>query len=161
MRGPTPKQKRRIERLASEFGENWENDYTNKQIVRKPRSVTKAVWETIIGKKFSVFAMYWWVKKDRLNNRTSRKFDIPLRHDNTPIKGLPIKYELQGGWTLKDEDLRFLKDGPLISEGNPDEVLVGFDQGTSKITRLAREWAPLITIVLGIATFALRLAGVL
>ena len=153
------KQKKR-KMLALEFDDNWENNYSTKQIVRKPRDWKRKAWELLIGKKFSVFAFYWWAKHDRLANEHARKFHFPVKHDNTPVPGLPIKYEMQGGWTFKESELKYLKSGPLVSEGHPEEILVGYDHGTSKFFRLCREVAPLVTILTATGTFGLRLLGI-
>lgn len=155
----SPKKQKKREKLAREFGANWENDYQRKQIIRKPRSWKKRAWEFIAGKKFSVFSFYWWAKYDRLENEVSRKFHFPVKHDNLPVEGLPMKYELQGGWTFKDTELKFLKDGPLVSEGHPEEVLVGYDHGQRRILRFAREWAPVATIFGVLSTFLMRVFG--
>ena len=103
MREDTPRLKNRRKNLAEEFGKNWDFDFSTKQIVRKPRSLKRRCWEFLVQKKFSIFAFYWWTKYERYQNETFRKFSSPVRHDNTPVKGVPMKYERQGGWTFKAE----------------------------------------------------------
>lgn len=88
--------------------------------------------------------MYWWSKRNWATERLI-VFPFPLRHDNMPLKGFPVKTELQGGWTIPRSDLHYLKAGPLASEGL-HEILVPADIGWRRILDVAKQFAPIATI---------------
>lgn len=51
-----------------------------------------------------------WSKPDAI------RLQFPVDHDNMPIKGFPIKYKLINGWTIPNSDIKYLTNGPLVSE---------------------------------------------
>ena len=149
--GPTPEEKREIDRVVARFDEHWEANAKTLQIRRKPRSRLRQAWEFIKPPKHNVFALYWWVKyywKDRVGLGSA---PFPIRHDNTPVAGYPMKYELLGGWNIPEYDLRYLQKGPLALEQD-GTVLVPWDSGVVKLKRLCREWGPVFGILSSIAT---------
>lgn len=113
---PTPDQKRNIDKEKDSFGNNWYLDLNTIEIRHNPIPWWKVPIDIIWRKKNSVFGMYWWLKYERLSNEQSRSFDFPLIHDNMPIEGQPMKYQLQGKWTIPKKDLKFLSGGPLIDQ---------------------------------------------
>jgi hypothetical protein len=81
-------------------------------------------------------------------------FAFPLRHGNTPIKGFPMKFELQGGWTMPASDLKYFKEGPLASE-TLGEVLVPASSSATRVLEVVGTFAPILTAtsaILAIAT---------
>ena len=145
MAGPTPEQKAYIEKVVHRFERDWEADIYTLNIQRSPRAWWQKAWEWIKPPKHDIFALYWWVKYYYKKNGFLGKSPYPIRSDNTPIKGYPMKYELLGGWKIPKQDRKFLQKGPLQSE-QTGEILVHFDSGIVKIKRLAREWGPLFVI---------------
>ena len=63
-----------------------------------------------------------------------------------PLDGFPMKFELQGGWTIPLGDIRFLKEGPLASEGL-HRILVPANLGWRRALELGKQIAPLFTII--------------
>lgn len=115
MNNDTPRKRKRREILIAAFSEDWEIDTsTGPTIKYKKTDGLLSIWKRYFGKKHSVFAMYWFFKHDRLKNHESRKFSFPLKHDNMPVTGVPMKYEMLGTWIIKEEDLKYLYGGPLI-----------------------------------------------
>ena len=125
---------RKIEALAQRFADDWYLDLSTVEIRHKPVPWYFKTLEIIWRKKHSVFSMYWFLKKERLNNEKSRGFDFPLKHDNMPIKGVPMKYNLMGKWSIPKEDLKYLYAGPLTDQ--QDQLLVQPDQGFKKFVRI-------------------------
>jgi hypothetical protein len=76
--------------------------------------------------------------------------DNPIQSDNMPIRGFPMKYELQGGWTIPRDDLKYLMKGPLASQGL-SEVLVPAALGWQRVWLFLRQFGvilgTLITLV--------------
>ena len=66
-------------------------------------------------------------------------FSNQINTDQVPIKGFPRKYALAGGWTIPESDLKYLRDGPLVSEDLKDVLVPD-----------ARDWRPIVKFVLRI-----------
>ena len=61
-----------------------------------------------------------------------------------PIKGFPIKYELQGGWSIPSRELTFLASGPLAAEGlHP--ILVPAKIGWQRLVFWFKQLAPIVS----------------
>ena len=80
-------------------------------------------------------------------------FSNQIDGDNIPIKGFPKKYALQGGWTIPQEDLKYLSDGPLASE-DLHEVLVPPALGWARVVDAIKQLAPVVTVVSGLIAIA-------
>ena len=150
MNGHTPDNIRRIDKLVEEFDRDWFADTSTKEIRRKPRSRLKRVSEFFWKPKHEFFALYWWVKRNWASERLI-VFSYPIRSDNMPISGFPVKCELQGGWTIPKADLKYLTKGPLASEGL-HTVLVPASLGWRYVFELFRQIAPAFTIAGGSVT---------
>jgi hypothetical protein len=142
---PTPDQHRQIERLTKSFAEDWYLDFATKEIRHKDAQGLRRLVDLLWRRRHKVFALYWWCKK-QFAEPHAMAFPFPIRHDNMPIAGFPVKYELQGGWTIPRRDLRYLLKGPLASE-NLSEVLVAHDLGWQRFLNLVRKFGPLGALV--------------
>jgi len=125
----TPEQLAKIERVSNAFDEDWILDPLKRQIRRKERSLIRNIRDLVWPRHHTVFAMYWWLKYLYLGRFGKAEhgnylgYTFPLKHDNTPIPGYPMKYELVGNWKIPKHDLRFLTHGPLINKDD-GEILV-------------------------------------
>lgn len=79
----------------------------------------------------------------------------PINSDNMPIAGFPMKYELQGGWTIPKDDLKYLMKGPLAAEGLK-EVLVPHALGWQRIVLLFKQFGPVVSGVIAIVGTVVR-----
>jgi hypothetical protein len=60
---------------------------------------------------------------------------------------------LQGGWTIPQDDLKYLSDGPLASE-DLHEVLVPPALGLARVIDAVKQYAPVVTIMSGLIAIA-------
>lgn len=163
MNSPTPDQIRTVDTLVQEFDEYWYLDGKTKEIRLKPFSLGRKIKNCIWKKRFTVFAMYHWAKDKWLYNEFNRYY-FPIDHDNMPIHGFPIKYELKGGWSIPKREVTFLAKGPLAAEGlHP--ILVPADMGWQKIVLWFKQLAPiiggLITIIGAIIRYRAEIGQIL
>lgn len=63
-----------------------------------------------------------------------------------PINGFPVKYELQGGWTIPRYDIKYLTHGPLASEGL-HEILVSESRGLPFLIEIFKQFGPIATSI--------------
>jgi len=143
MNNDTLRKQKRREKLVKSFSEDWEIDTSIEPTIRyKKVAGIHGLWKKYFGKKHSVFAMYWFFKHDRLNNHESRKFYFPIEHDNMPVSGVPMKYEMQGTWQIDEGDLKYLYGGPLIDQDG--DLLVPVDTKIKKLQRFIQLAAPFL-----------------
>ena len=155
--GPTPEQSAEIERVVDRFDLDWTIDVKTKEIKRKPRNIFQKAYDIFLPRRHNVFALYWWLKnqyhrKDRVN---LMPFTFPVKHDNMPIPGYPVKYEIIDGWSIPKKDLKFLVKGPL-ARISPPVILVPHQIGFERIKSFAKAWGPVIAVIGALLTIILR-----
>jgi hypothetical protein len=154
MHGPTPEQKRRIEKAKTELSEFWYVDFNTKEIRHKESSRLQKFIEIFWKKRNSVGELYWWIKY-RFAKEDAMPFHFPIQSDNMPIEGFPMKYELKGGWTIPSNDLKYLTKGPLASEGL-SKVLVQHALGWKRVVLLIKQYGPILTGLIAIVGTIVR-----
>lgn len=159
MTGPTPDQKREIERVVEAFDHDWYVDTKTKEIRRKQITGWRRFVDIVWKRKHTIFALYWWAKYNWATERLI-VFEFPIRNDNMPIEGFPVKSELLGGWTISKRDLKYLTHGPLASEGL-HKILVPASLGWRRLFEVARQFAPLVSMAAGAVTVAVNWSIVL
>jgi hypothetical protein len=144
--------------VVSQFDEDWKIDVKTREIRRKPRGFFRKLRDYFWPRRHNVFALYWWLKHEfhRRDRQSLMAFTFPINHDNMPIPGYPIKYEIVGGWKIPKRDLKFLTKGPL-ARISPSEVLVPHSIGWERIRSWTKVWGPpigalstLVALVLGV-----------
>jgi hypothetical protein len=148
MNGPTPEQLRIIDKLVGEFEASWYLDGVTKEIRRKPLSHWETLKNVFWKKRYSVFALYHWATR-KWCLKEFNCYHFPIDHDNTPIKGFSMKYELRGGWSIPQSDLAYLIRGPLASEGL-HEILVPAAMGWQRAWLFIRQFSRLIGTLIGV-----------
>lgn len=156
-KGPTPEQKAEIDRVVALFDLDWMIDVKTMEIRRKPRNFFQKIKDFFWPRRHSVFALYWWLKHQyHKNHRTElMAFTFPINHDNMPIPGYPMKYEIVGEWSIPKKDLKYLIKGPL-ARISPSVVLVPHQIGFERIKSFAKAWGPVITAIAMVLTIILR-----
>ena len=155
--GPTPEQQAEIDRVVKDFDEDWMIDVKKQQIRRKPRGFVQKVKEFFLPRRHNVFALYWWLKYEfHKKHRTDyMPFTFPVKHDNMPIPGYPMKYEIVGNWSIRKSDLKYLTKGPL-ARISPIEVLVPHSIGWERIVSWSKVWAAPLTVIAAILAIIVR-----
>ena len=111
----TPENTRNIEKAVSEVRKYWEIKPQTKEICRKPLGWKAKLIHFFWKPRHTVWALYWFCKYEFVNNLQLIALGFPMKHDNLPIEGLPIKYELLDNWDIPKRDINYLYHGPLYS----------------------------------------------
>jgi hypothetical protein len=151
---PSPDQMRRIEAARKTVDEFWYTDLKTKELRRKPLHGWKKLLNLFWKRRHNVGELYWWIRF-RQAEADMMPFHNPINSDNMPIEGFPMKYELQGGWTIPESDLKYLKKGPLASEGLT-EILVPAELGWQRFVQFFRQFGVVISGVIAILGTAIR-----
>jgi hypothetical protein len=133
-------------------------DFATKEIRRKPPTGLAAVRQLFWRDRNTVWEFYVWLRH-RQAESDAMAFPNQIDGDNLPMKGFPKKYALAGGWTIPQDDLKYLKDGPLASEDR-HEILVPASQGVSHVFDFFRQVAPIVTVGSGAVVIATNWATV-
>lgn len=153
----TPDQIRTVQSAVSDVSQHWYADTSTKEIRRHtPRGLSRAI-DLVWPHKHQVRELYWWIAENWASE-TLILFHFPMRHDNMPLDGFPMKFELQGGWTIPQSDIRYLKDGPLAAEGLHN-ILVPANLGWMRILEFGKQIAPVFTIVGVLVTIIVNFPG--
>jgi len=164
MKGPTSEQLEVIEKVAAEFHKDWQLVFKTHEIRRRDRSRFRVIGDWLWPRRHSVFAMYWWLKrlyagKLDCDQSTYMPFTFPLNHDGMPFEGYPLKYQLCGGWTVAETDLRYLTYGPLGDQSG--RVIVADKPPLDRIQELASVlWARLSSPLVQATNFLIFIGGV-
>lgn len=104
--------------------------------------------------KNTVWEFYVWLRH-RQAEPDAMALPNQIDGDQVPVKGFPSKYSLAGGWTIPLDDLKYLKDGPLVSEDRK-EILVPASLGWPRVLEALKQIAPIVTIASGLIAIAVN-----
>ena len=151
---PSPDQKRRIEAARDSVNEYWYPDFKTKELRRRPCKGWRRLVDFFWKKRHSVWEFYWWIRF-RQAQSDMIMFHNPIDSDNLPIEGFPMKYELKGGWTIPKSDLKYLRKGPLASEGL-GKILVPAELGWQRVVQFFRQFGTVAAGVIAIVGTTIR-----
>ena len=136
---------RKRNRAIQSVGSRWYLDFDTQEIRHKPMTLFQWLRHVLWPVKNTVWELYVW-SLHRQAKEDAILFPIQIIADQVPIKGLPRKYALTGGWTIPESDLKHLRDGPLASEDLRDVLVPA-----------ARGWRPIFDFIFRIFDFISRL----
>lgn len=153
-KGPSPEQQAEIDRVVELFDKDWAIDVKAMEIKRKQRGFFQKLRDIFWPRRHDVFALYWWLKHEfhQKNRPNLMPFTFPVNHDNLPIPGYPMKYEIIGKWSIPKSDLKYLKKGPL-ARVSTNEVLVSHQIGFERFRSFIQVWWPAVVafaIIIGL-----------
>jgi len=96
--------------------------------------------------------MYWW-SAWKWYGSDMMPYPDAVKHDDIPIKDFPRKHQLVNGWSISEDDLKYLFDGPLIDENG--KILVKHQSGLKKFISIVSQLKPL-SWVIGFILFCIR-----
>lgn len=143
---------RRRDKALQSVGERWCLDFSTKEIRRHPLSGLAAIRQLFWRDRNTVWEFYVWLRH-RQAEPDAMAFSNQIDGDNLPMKGFPKKYALAGGWTIPQDDLKYLRDGPLASEDR-HEILVPPSRGWLLALDLIKQFAPVVTVISGAVAVA-------
>ncbi len=146
MREPTPSEIRKREKTIINFDKNWQIDLNTKEIQHNPSSnwfssLIHFFWK----KKYKVEDLYWW-SSQKWATSEMMSFQIPIKHDDIILKGFPRKNQMLNGWTIPNEDLKYLYDGPLSDESG-NKLLVNYQTKINKFIAILSQLRPISWII--------------
>ena len=151
----TPDQNRQIQSAMADVDQFWYADTQTQELRRKSLTGISKIRNFLWPHKHKVREFYWWIS-DNWAKEQLIVFKFPMIHDNMPLEGFPMKFQLQGGWTVPHSDLKYLKDGPLANEGL-HTILVPANLGWRRVFEGVKQVAPAFSIVGVLVTIAVNI----
>lgn len=112
----TPDQERQRRTMIKNVAKDWEVRTTTLELARKTKSRFWKFINLFWKRKVKVMALYFWVD-ELFTQPNMMSYPLPLDHDNIrKPSNMPYIFTLKSGWTIPEKDLKYLYDGPLLSE---------------------------------------------
>ncbi|MEH6517283.1 MAG: hypothetical protein V7742_11395 [Halioglobus sp.] len=151
---PTEAQKRDASKAGEEFAKGWEIVHSpSPKVRRKSRGRLGQLKDYVWAKRYRVYALYWFAKYEyQRDHEKHAPFDFPIKSDNMgTVPGVPTKYALDSKWSIPDEDLKYLVDGPLVRPGIPPTILVPASVSIKMIRQQISAWVkshPILSVIM-------------
>ncbi len=92
----------------------WCRDLERKELHLRDSSRFSRLRMRALGQRTKVEHLYRWLQ-EWLATAEGIVFDKGAVRDSIHVHGVPRKYQLEGGWTVRESDLPFLTHGPLVA----------------------------------------------
>lgn len=148
----TPSEARKRKKEVEDFDKAWYVDPSTSEIRRSELDKLHKIIDLFWRKKYRVSDMYWW-SSWKWYGWELMPYPDAVKHDDIPIKGFPRKHQLVNGWSIPEEDLKYLFDGPLIDENG--NILVKHQSRLQKIESIVSQLKPL-SWVIGLILLCIR-----
>jgi hypothetical protein len=145
MKNPTPYQIRKKKEGIDSFDKYWNINPKTSEIYRIDLTNWRWFLNLLWRKKHAVETLYWWTIEKWATSEIITQTS-PLKHDDIPFQGLLRKYQLTNGWTIPDNNLKFLKNGPLLNNQGT-EILVNYQNRFKRIISFVSQLKPISWIL--------------
>jgi hypothetical protein len=130
---------------------NWRLDLDRKEICLRHTSWLSRVLMRALDRRTKVGHLYRWFQ-DWLSTKEGIVFDNGATRDSIHVNGVPRKYQLAGGWTIREADLPFLSNGPLVAADGKSILVPAYSLQERVIT-----WAKILGAIVGLVAAILKL----
>ncbi len=141
MNKSTPSELRKTKKGIKSFDKQWYIDKQTSEIRHNKLDWTSKFIDFFWRKKHTVSDLYWWTSRNWSNTKMI-DYEIPIKHDDVSIQGFPRKYQLINKWTIPENDLKYLYNGPLVDESGQN-ILVKHQSKFQKIISILSQLQPL------------------
>lgn len=100
----------------------------------------------VLGKRTKVEHLYRWLQA-WLSTQEGMVFKNGVVRDSIHVHGVPRKYQLKGGWSVRESDLPFLSHGPLVAADGKTILVPPY----SLLDRAIR-WLKVLAAIAGLVT---------
>ena len=100
----------------------WCRDLERKELYLCDSSLRSRLSMRLLGQRTKVEHFYRWLQEWQ-STEDGIAFENGAIRDSIHVHVLPRKYQLEGGWSVRESDLAFLSHGPLVA-GDGKTVLV-------------------------------------
>ncbi len=122
--------------------EDWEINPGAMEIARAARGWRRRVSDIFWKRKYTVVALYSYLT-GYAASMIGITYPVPMVTATTKVKGrIRGEFRLSGGWTIPKRDLKYLIEGPLMSQAG-NEIVPAY----TRLEKLKRRGAPVFKLV--------------
>ena len=140
----TPSEARKRQKLIEDFDKCWYVNAETSEIRHQELNLYQKALGLFWRKKYKVSDMYCW-STWKWYGWDMMSYPDSIKHDDIPIQGFPRKYQLINDWSIPQEDLKYLYDGPLINENG--DILIHHQSILQKLVSFLTQLKPLTWII--------------
>ena len=93
----------------------WSRDLERKELHLEDIGRITRIRMRLLGQRTRVEHLYRWFQ-EWLASEQGIAYENGTVRDAIHMDGVPRKYQLAGGWTIRQDDIPFLSHGPLLAE---------------------------------------------
>ena len=128
----------------------WCRDLSRKELFLCDSSRLSRLRIRVFGQRTKVEHLYRWLQ-DWLATEEGIAFDNGAVRDSIHVHGVPRKYQLEGGWSIRESDLPFLSHGPLVASDGKTILVHAFS-----LRERAIRWLQVLTAIVGLVVALLK-----
>jgi hypothetical protein len=128
----------------------WCQDRLRKELFLCNSSRLSRLRMRVLGQRTKVEHLYRWLQ-EWLATEDGIAFDNGAVRDSIHVHGVPRKYQLEGGWSIRESDLPFLSHGPLVAADGKTILVQAFS-----LRERAIQWLRVLTAIVGLVVAVLK-----
>lgn len=128
----------------------WFRDLERKEIFLCNSSRLSRLRMRVLGQRTKVEHLYRWLQ-EWLATDEGIAFDNGAVRDSIHAHGVPRKYQLESGWSIRESDLPFLSHGPLVAVDGKTILVQAYS-----LRERAVRWLQILTAIAGSVVAVLK-----
>lgn len=152
------------DKAVNDLRKYWEVDFRNHRVRLKKQKSFLHRYYLKWFKRFRVKEFYAWMQSTWA---TQEMMPHPtgIKHDDFKISKkleriVPRGYQLQGGWTIQESDLKYLINGPLLSQDGEHLLVKPHGRLISTLLFISK-YGNLLSVLLGIVGVVLGILALI
>lgn len=130
--------------------EQWCRDLQRKEFFLRNSSRLSRLRMRVMGQRTKVEHLHLWLQ-EWLATAEGIVFENGTIRDLIHVQGVPRKYQLDGGWSIRESDLSFLSHGPLVAADGKTILVPAYS-----LRERAIRWIQVLTAVVGLVVAVLK-----
>ena len=128
----------------------WCRDLERKEMFLCNSSRLSRLRMRVLGQRTKVEHLYRWLH-EWLATEEGIMSDNGAVRDSIHVHGVPRKYQLEAGWSIRESDLPFLSHGPLVAADGKTILVQAYSLRVQAI-----RWLQVLTAVAGLVVAVLK-----
>jgi hypothetical protein len=133
----------------------WGRDLERKELFLRDSSWLSRMRMKAFGQRTKVEHLYRWLQQWQATAE-GILFENGAIRDSIRVHAVPRKYQLAGGWSIRETDLSFLSHGPLVAADGKSILVPAYSAKERAII-----WLRLASAIVALATALIKVAQVL
>jgi len=128
----------------------WSRDLQRKELFLRNSSRLSRMRMRVLGQRTKLEHLYRWLQ-EWLATPEGITFENGVLRDSIHVQGVPRKYQLGSGWSIRESDLPFLSHRPLVAADGKTVLVPAYS-----LREHAIKWLKVLTATVGLAVAVLK-----